>query len=162
MLVKKLFQMANVSLKRRFVIFLKVLLGTLIASLALLLIFCTIGMWQDTPFITGAVMISFFVLLCTGGSAILLFLLVSVLLIADYIKERGTAQFLKLFLLMLVCSAAVLVTVNLLRGAVVKWYIVAIAAIAAALAAFSLYRGKIVRKKLEHQCSTVASEQKSL
>ena len=62
MLVKKLFQMANVSLKRRFVIFLKVLLGTLIASLALLLIFCTIGMWQDTPFITGAVMISFFVL----------------------------------------------------------------------------------------------------
>ena len=78
MLVKKLFQMANVSLKRRFVIFLKVLLGTLIASLALLLIFCTIGMWQDTPFITGAVMISFFVLLCTGGIAILLFLLVSV------------------------------------------------------------------------------------
>lgn len=75
MLVKKLFQMANVSLKRRFVIFLKVLLGTLIASLALLLIFCTIGMWQDTPFITGAVMISFFVLLCTGGIAILLFLL---------------------------------------------------------------------------------------
>lgn len=162
MLVKKLFQMANVSLKRRFVIFLKVLLGTLIASLALLLVFCTIGMWQDTPFITGAVMISFFVLLCTGGIAILLFLLVSAVLIADYIKVRGTVQFLKLFLLMLICSAAVLVTVNLLRGAVVKWYIVAIAAVAAALAAFSLYHGNMVRKKLEHQNSTAASEQKSL
>lgn len=162
MLVKKLFQMANVSLKRRFVIFLKVLLGTLIASLALLLIFCTIGMWQDTPFITGAVMIFLFVLLCTGGIAILLFLLVSVLLIADYIKERGTAQFLKLFLLMLVCIRGSIGHCQFAEGRSCKVVYRSNCCYSAALAAFSLYRGKIVRKKLEHQCSTVASEQKSL